>query len=157
MVIMSKVKSFTLPQSPVHCEATFHIVDYPEVLPRLVDLDDVHEAGGELGIGPGLPVDLDQPLLHDRLHLFHAQCILHPIPANSIFSFILPLLESWQNSVTNVSVNQILSSKASFISLNRDRLKPKRCSSQFTTEAEGWRGLPEKEADRKTFALLVRS
>ena len=121
-------------------EASLDVVDDPEVLAGLVDLDDVHEAGGELGIGPGLPVDLDQSLLHDRLHLFHVQCILHPIPANSIFSFILSLLETWQNSVLNILMNQILSSKASFISLNRDRLKPKRCSSQQRLKAV-WHGM----------------
>ena len=70
----------------MHCEATFHIVDDPEVFPSLVDLDDIHEAGGELGISPGLPIDLDQPLLHDRLHLFHVQRILDPIPGNIAYS-----------------------------------------------------------------------
>ena len=61
----------------MHCEAALHIVDDPEVFASLVDLDDIHEAGGKLGVGPGLAIDLDQPLLHDSLHLLHAQRILH--------------------------------------------------------------------------------
>ena len=64
----------------MHRETPLDIVDDPEVLSSLFDLHDVHEAGGELGVGPGLPVDLDQPLLHDSLHLLHAQGIVHPVP-----------------------------------------------------------------------------
>ena len=74
----------------MHCETPLDIVDDPEVLSSLLDMHDVHEAGGELGIGPGFPIDLDQPLLHDRLHLLHAQGILHPVPwENSV------MLEVW--------------------------------------------------------------
>ena len=64
----------------MHCEAALHIVDDPEVFASLVDLDDIHEAGGELGVSPGLAINLDQPLLHDSLHLLHAQRILHAVP-----------------------------------------------------------------------------
>ena len=72
----------------MHCETPLDIVDDSEVLSSLFDLHDVHEASGELGIGPGLPIDLDQPLLHDSLHLLHAQGILHSVP--------------WENSVNLV-------------------------------------------------------
>ena len=65
---------------PVDRETSLHVVDDPEVLSGLVDLDDVHEAGGELGVGPGLAVDLDQTLLHDGLHLLHVECVLQTIP-----------------------------------------------------------------------------
>ena len=64
----------------MHREATFHIVDDPEVFPSLVDLDDIHEAGGELGVGPGLAINLDQTLLHDGLHLLHVECVLQTVP-----------------------------------------------------------------------------
>ena len=66
----------------MHREATFYIVDDPEVFPSLIDLDNIHEAGGELGISPSLPIDLDQTLFHDCLHLFHGQRILDPIPVS---------------------------------------------------------------------------
>merc|ERR1712203_200444 len=45
---------------PVDGEASLDVVDDPEVLSSLVNLDDVHEAGGELGVSPGLAVNLDQ-------------------------------------------------------------------------------------------------
>ena len=61
-------------------EASLHVVDDAEVLPGLLDLDDIHEAGGELGVGPGLAVYLDQALLHDRLHLLHGEGILQTVP-----------------------------------------------------------------------------
>ena len=35
---------------------------------------------GELGVGPGLAVDLDQPLLHDGLHLLHRYGVLQTVP-----------------------------------------------------------------------------
>ena len=65
---------------PVNSEASLHVVDDPEVLASLVDLDNVHEASGELGVGPGLAVDLDQPLLHDSLHLLHGDGVLQTVP-----------------------------------------------------------------------------
>ena len=65
---------------PVDGEASLDVVDDPEVLSSLVDLDDVHEAGGELGVSPGLAVNLDQTLLHDSLHLLHVECVLQTVP-----------------------------------------------------------------------------
>ena len=38
------------------------------------------KAVGNLGVGPGLAVNLDQTLLHDSLHLLHTQGIPHPVP-----------------------------------------------------------------------------
>ena len=64
----------------MHCEATFHIVDDPEVFPSLLNLDDIHEASGELGVSPGLAVNLDQTLLHDGLHLLHGDGVLQTVP-----------------------------------------------------------------------------
>ena len=61
-------------------EASLHVVDDAEVLAGLLDLDDVHEAGGELGVSPRLAVDLDQALLHDRLDLLHGQGVLQTVP-----------------------------------------------------------------------------
>ena len=74
----------------MHCETPLDIVDDSEVLSSLLDLHDVHEASGELGVSPGLSIDLDQPLLHDSLHLLHTQGILNPVPwENSV------MLEVW--------------------------------------------------------------
>ena len=61
-------------------EASLHVVDDPEVLASLVDLDDVHEAGGELRVGPSLAIDLDQTLLHDGLNLLHGDGVLQAVP-----------------------------------------------------------------------------
>ena len=61
-------------------EASLDVVDDPKVLSSLVDLDDVHEAGGELGVGPGLAINLDQTLLHDGLHLLHGDGVLQTVP-----------------------------------------------------------------------------
>ena len=65
---------------PVDGETSLDVVDDPEVLSSLLDLDDIHEAGGELGVGPGLAVNLDQTLLHDGLHLLHVECVLQTVP-----------------------------------------------------------------------------
>ena len=52
----------------VHGETSLDVVDDPEDISSLLDLDDIHEAGGELGVGPGLAVNLAQSLLHDGFH-----------------------------------------------------------------------------------------
>ena len=61
-------------------EASLDVVDDPEVLAGLVDLDHVHETGGELGVGPGLAINLDQALLHDGLDLLHGNGVLQTVP-----------------------------------------------------------------------------
>ena len=61
-------------------EASLDVVDDPEVLAGLVDLDHVHETGGELGVGPGLAINLDQALLHDGLDLLHGDGVLQTVP-----------------------------------------------------------------------------
>ena len=50
-------------------EPSLNVIDQPEVLAGLVDLDHIHESGGELGVGANLAVDLDKTLLQDRLNL----------------------------------------------------------------------------------------
>ena len=52
----------------MHVERSLDVVDDPEDISSLLDLDDIHEGGGELGVGPGLAVNLAQSLLHDGLH-----------------------------------------------------------------------------------------
>ena len=64
----------------VHGEPALDVVQQTEVLPGLVDLDHVHEAAGELGVGPRLAVDLDQALLHDGLDLLVGQGVLQTVP-----------------------------------------------------------------------------
>ena len=61
-------------------ETSLDVVDDPEVLSSLLDLDDIHEASGELGVSPGLAVNLDQTLLHDGLHFLHVECVLQTVP-----------------------------------------------------------------------------
>ena len=65
---------------PVDGETSLDVVDDPEVLAGLVDLDHVHETGGELGVGPGLAINLDQALLHDGLDLLHGDGVLQTVP-----------------------------------------------------------------------------
>ena len=65
---------------PVHCETSLYVVYDPKVFTSLVNLDNIHEAGGELGVGPGLAVNLDQTLLHDGLHFLHVECVLQTVP-----------------------------------------------------------------------------
>ena len=65
---------------PVDGEASLDVVDDPEDISSLLDLDDIHEAGGELGVGPGLAINLDQALLHDGLDLLHGNGVLQTVP-----------------------------------------------------------------------------
>ena len=65
---------------PVDGEASLDVVDDPEVLSSLVNLDDVHETSGELRVSPGLAINLDQTLLHDGLHLLHGDGVLQAVP-----------------------------------------------------------------------------
>jgi hypothetical protein len=69
-----------LGRDAVHDEASLHVVDDAEVLARLLNLDNVHEAGGEASVRPHMAVNLHQALLHNRLHLLHGQGVLQPIP-----------------------------------------------------------------------------
>jgi len=78
---------------PVNGESSLHVVDDTEVLSGLFNLDNIHESSRELGISPGLAINLDQPLLEDGLHLLGAQGILQTIP-KSQFSFIPDILPS---------------------------------------------------------------
>ncbi len=69
-----------LGRDAVHDESALHVVDDAKVLARLLNLDNVHEAGGEAGVRPHVAVNLHQALLHNRLHLLHGQGVLQPIP-----------------------------------------------------------------------------
>lgn len=60
-------------------EASLGVVDEAEVLARLLDGDDVHEAGRVGGVGADLAVDLDEPLLQDRLGLAQVERVLQPV------------------------------------------------------------------------------
>jgi len=65
---------------PVNTEPSLDVIDDPEVLSSLLNLDDIHESGGELGVGPRLPVNLDQALLHDGFHLLSVEGVLKTVP-----------------------------------------------------------------------------
>merc|ERR1712156_381031 len=77
---------------PVDGEASLDVVDDPEVLAGLVNLDHVHETGGELGVGPGLAINLDQALLHDGLDLLHGDGVLQTVPQEKTNRKALSLL-----------------------------------------------------------------
>jgi hypothetical protein len=72
--------STNLVGDPVDGEPSLDVIDESEVFSGLFDLDDIHESSGELGVGPQLSVDLDQPLLEDCLNLLGGQGVLEPIP-----------------------------------------------------------------------------
>ncbi len=54
---------------PLDDESALDVVDQAGALVGFLDLDDVHEVSGKLGIGAHFAVDLDQTLLQDRLDL----------------------------------------------------------------------------------------
>jgi len=49
----------------MYAKPALDVVDEPEVLVGLSQLDDVHESCWETSVSPDLAVDLDQALLHD--------------------------------------------------------------------------------------------
>lgn len=57
-------------------ETTFGIVDESEVLPRLFDRYNVHEAGRECSVGSNLAVDSDEALHNDGLGFAGVEGIL---------------------------------------------------------------------------------
>ena len=59
-------------------EAALGVVDEAEVLARLLDADDVHEARWVGGIGAHFAVDFDEPLHHDCLGLARVEGIFKP-------------------------------------------------------------------------------
>ena len=60
-------------------EATLGVVDETEVLAGLLEGDDVHESGGEGGVGADLAVNLDQTLHQDGLDLTTVQGVLETV------------------------------------------------------------------------------
>lgn len=60
-------------------EAALGVVDEAEVLARLVDGDDVHEARRVRRVGAHLAIHLDKPLRHDRLALAVVERVLQPV------------------------------------------------------------------------------
>ena len=60
-------------------EAALGVVDEAEVLARLLDGDDVHEAGGEGHVGADLAVDLDEALHQDGPGLAVVERILEAV------------------------------------------------------------------------------
>lgn len=63
----------------VHGEAALGVVDEAEVLARLLDGDDVHEAGWVGRVGADLAVDLDEALHQDGLGLAVVEGVLEPV------------------------------------------------------------------------------
>ena len=60
-------------------ETTLDIVEETEVLARLLDGDDVHEAGGEGLVSADLAVDLDETLLDNSSDLLAGEGVLHAV------------------------------------------------------------------------------
>ena len=61
-------------------EAALGVVDEAEVLARLLDADDVHEARRVRAVGAHLAVHLDEPLHQDRPGLAEVERVLEPVP-----------------------------------------------------------------------------
>lgn len=59
-------------------ETTFSIIDESEILPRLLDADDIHEPGRVCRIRPNFAVHFDQPLHHNGLGLTAIQSVFQP-------------------------------------------------------------------------------
>lgn len=57
-------------------ETALGVVDETEVLAGLLNRDDVHEAGGEGGVGADLAIDLDKTLHQDGLDLTAVESVL---------------------------------------------------------------------------------
>lgn len=60
-------------------EATLGVENQTEVLASLLDGDDVHEAGGEGGVGADLAVNLDETLHQDALGLTVVEGVLETV------------------------------------------------------------------------------
>jgi len=80
-----------LRSDPVNSEPSLHVVDDTEVLASLLDLDNIHEASGELRISAGLSVNLDQPLLEDGLDLLGVEGILQTVPELRLIMLVITL------------------------------------------------------------------
>merc|ERR1719230_2560904 len=61
-------------------EPALDIVDDTEVLPSLLNLDNIHKSSGESGISSQLSINFDQSLLADGFHFLHSKGILQPVP-----------------------------------------------------------------------------
>ena len=68
-----------LGRDAVHGEAALGVVHQPEVLARLLDRDDVHEAGRVGDVGADLAVDFDQPLHDDRFGFARVEGVLQAV------------------------------------------------------------------------------
>lgn len=64
---------------PVEDEAALGVEEEAEAVSRLLELDDVHEAGGVVEVGPDLAVDLDAALHADLHALLAGQGVLEPV------------------------------------------------------------------------------
>jgi hypothetical protein len=64
---------------PVDGEAALGVVNQAEVLAGLLDRDNVHQAGGEGGVGADLAVDLDEALHKDGVDLTAVERILETV------------------------------------------------------------------------------
>mmetsp|Transcript_12909 Transcript_12909/g.35173 ORF Transcript_12909/g.35173 Transcript_12909/m.35173 type:complete len:201 (-) Transcript_12909:114-716(-) len=69
-----------VPANAVDDEAALGVVDQAEVLVRLLELDDVHEASGVGGVGADLAIHLDQALLQDLHDLLVGEGVLETVP-----------------------------------------------------------------------------
>ena len=72
---LAELVSSLLLADAVHHKAALGVVDQAEVLVGLVDVDDVHEAGGVALLGADLAVNLHEPLHEDLLTLLAVEGI----------------------------------------------------------------------------------
>jgi hypothetical protein len=83
----------------VHREAALGVVDEPEVLARLLDRDDVHEARGVCEVGPHFAIDLHEALLEDGLRLAVVEGILETISyEDDQWHAVAKLVRAWRRT-----------------------------------------------------------
>jgi hypothetical protein len=76
---LAELVSSLLIGDSVDGKSALDVVDKSEVLAGLLELDDIHEASGESGVGSDLAVDLDQSLHENGVNLSAVQGVLETV------------------------------------------------------------------------------
>ena len=76
---LSELVLCLLVSDAVDGEAALGVVDQAEVLARLLDRNDVHQARGEGGVGADLAVNLDEALHEDGIDLAGVERVLQTV------------------------------------------------------------------------------
>lgn len=88
--------------------AALGIIDEAEVLARLLEGDDVHEAGGVSGVGADLAVDLDKALHEDGSRLAVVEGILQAVTDEDDEGKALSLLVRSRRGLGSVGARELI-------------------------------------------------